>query len=632
MMPEPRLAKYKSWSKDRLYKAAIAKVLNDGWTQSEAAAEFGISRQNLNKRVKEAKAQRAVRVEEVKEQARVGPLGLNEKRRIGTFPEFVDHYLKNWSCPDCGVHHDTPNFHLDIAEAVTGDYRRVLINMPPYHSKSTLVTVWHTVYDICRDPNLRTLLVSKSLPFARTFMHSIHEMLSNQDLYTGGPSPIEDWGPFRPDGQSVWSSENIYVAGRTTAEKDPTVAVLGVGRQIYGRRADVIKFDDVATLDNQRNPDRVAAMLEWFDKEALSRIGKSGRAIWIGTRVSAGDVYSQLNSRPGYKVLKYPCIMDDETERTLWPEHFPYTQALVHRSEMRPADFQLVYQQVDIPGVGASFTQDMLDMCKDTSRVRGHYQDGWRLFAGLDPAGGNKGSGFTAFSLVGLDPATGKRYLVDSIAVKSMKAPQMKDQILDWTDRYPLFEWRVESNGVQSQIVQYDMELVQHLAKRGVRVVPHHTHGNKWDPQFGVESLAPLMETGLFSIPWGNAPTQQQFQPLLEELISFPMGAVSDRVMSLWFADLGARTLLNRAHLPMFHERMNVPNRIKNRRRVVDFQNQEVRRIAPRDQRPGHMTRGQWGYRRQTSGLAQPHGEVEEFDIEDGPTPFNIDPTIWEHK
>ena len=417
--------------------------------------------------------------------------------------------------------------------------------MPPYHSKSTLVTVWHTVYDICRDPNLRTLLVSKSLPFARTFMHSIHEMLSNPELYADGPNLIDDWGPFRPDGQSVWSSENIYVAGRTTAEKDPTVAVLGVGQQIYGRRADVIKFDDVATLDNQRNPDRVAGMLEWFDKEALSRIGKTGRAIWIGTRVSGGDVYSQLGTRPGYKVLRYPCITDDETETTLWGEHFPYSQALIHRSEMRPADFQLVYQQVDIPGAGASFTQDMLDMCKDTSRVRGHYQDGWRLFAGLDPAGANKGSGFTAFTLIGLDPATGKRYLVDSIAVKSMKAPQMKDQILEWTDRYPLYEWRVESNGVQSQIVQYDMELVQHLAKRGVRVVPHHTHGNKWDPQFGVESLAPIMETGLFSIPWANAPTQQQFQPLMEELIAFPMGAVSDRVMSLWFADLGARTLLN---------------------------------------------------------------------------------------
>jgi hypothetical protein len=141
--------------------------------------------------------------------------------------------------------------------------------------------------------------------------------------------------------------------------------------------------------------------------------------------------------------------------------------------------------------------------------------------------------------------------------------------------------------------------------------------------------MAPLMETGLVSIPWGNAPTTQIFQPLMEELIAFPMGAVSDRVMSLWFADLGIRDLMNRAHLPMFHERMRVPNRIKRRRRVVDFQNQEVRGINLRDQRPGHMTRGQWGYRRQTVGQAQSHGSVEEYDIEDGPPPMNVDPEIW---
>ncbi len=629
-MAVPRLAKYESWPKERRYKAAIGRVLNDGWTQSRAALEYGISRQHLSLRMKSEREKRTARVAEAKEQARVGPLGLNEKRRVGTFPEFVDRYLAGWMCPDCGVHHPTPQFHLDVIEAITGDHRRVLINLPPYHSKSTLVTVWHTVYDICRDPNLRTLLVSKSLPFARTFMHSIHEMLTNHDLYGDGPNLITDWGPFRPEGQSVWSSENIYVAGRTSAEKDPTVGVLGVGQQIYGRRADVIKFDDIATLDNQRNPDRVASMLEWTDKEALSRIGKTGRAIWIGTRVTSGDIYSQLHNRPGYKVLRYPCIQDDETELTLWPEHFPYSQALIHRSEMRSADFQLVYQQVDIPGMGASFTQEMIDVCKDTSRVQGHYSPNWRLFAGLDPAGANKGSGYTAFTLVGVDTETGKRYLVDSLAVKAMKAPQMKDQILDWTDRYPLFEWRVESNGVQSQIVQYDMELVQHLAKRGVRVVPHHTHGNKWDPQFGVESLAPLMETGLVSIPWGNAPTAQAFQPLIDELIAFPMGQLSDRVMSFWFADLGCRELMKRAHLPLFHERMRVPARIRKRRRVVDFQNQEIRRIAPRDQRPGHMTRGQWGYRRQTVGLAVPHGDVEEFVAPEGPQPENIDPTIWD--
>ena len=166
------------------------------------------------------------------------------------------------------MHHETPGFHLDVCAAITEPNPRVLINMPPYHSKSTLVTVWHTVYDVCRDPNLRTLIVSKSLPFARTFMHSISEMLQNHELYGDGPNPIVDWGPFKADGQSKWSSEQIYVSGRTTAEKDPTVAALGVGQQIYGRRADVIKFDDVATLDNQRNPDRVAQMLHAWGRGA----------------------------------------------------------------------------------------------------------------------------------------------------------------------------------------------------------------------------------------------------------------------------------------------------------------------------------------------------------------------------
>lgn len=622
--------KYESWSKVRRYKAAIAKVLNEGWTQAETAKEYGISRQHLNGRLKAAKVEAAERLAKAKQSIGSAPLGLNETRRVGTFPEFCDRYFQNWVCPDCRVHHEMPAFHLEFAEAVTSDAKRVVINCPPYHSKSTLVSVWHTVYDICRDPNLRTLLVSKSLPFARTFMHSITEMLVNEELYGDGPSLIDDWGPFRSETKSQgWSSENIYVAGRSTAEKDPTVAVLGVGQQIYGRRADVIKFDDVATLENQRNPNRVAGMLEWFDKEALSRIGKSGKAIWVGTRVNPGDVYSTLATRAGYRVLRYPCITDDNTESTLWPEHFPYDQALVHRSEMRAADFQLIYQQVDIPGLGASFTQDMIDACKDTSRVRGHFDSSWRLVAGLDPAGGNKGSGYTAFTLLGVDLSSGRRYLVDSVAVKSMKAPQMKDQILDWTDRYPIYEWRVESNGVQSQLIQYDVELVQALAKRGVRVVPHQTQGNKWDPQFGVESMAPLMETGLVSIPWANAPTTTVFQPLIEELIAFPMGTVSDRVMAMWFADLGCRDLVKRAHLPMFHERMRVPNRLKRRRRVVDFHNQEVRPVNLRDQRPGHTTRGVSGFRRQTVGRAVDHGAVEEYAVEEGPQPMNIDPGIW---
>ena len=621
------MSKYAKWSKQRRFEAAVLRVLDDGWTQTEASKEYEVSRQHLNKKVKIAREERDARVDAAKARINISPLGLDEKRRVGTFEEFDQRYFGHWVCPDCDKHHEMPQFHRDMAEACHSEAHRVLINLPPYHSKSTNVTVKDTIYSLVKNPNLRTLIVSKSLPFARTFLHSINELLCNTDLYEGaGGNLIEDWGPFKPEGsQSVWNQEAIYVAGRQTAEKDPTVQVLGVGAQIYGRRADVIKFDDVATLDNQRNPDRVAAMLEWIDKEALSRIGKKGKAIWVGTRVSPGDIYSSLANRPGYKVLRYSCIQDDTNEEVLWPDHFPYDQALIHRSEMRPADFQLVYQNVDIPGLGASFTQEMLDVCKDTSRTVGHYESDWRLIAGLDPAGGNKDSGYTAFSLIGVDLRTGKRFLVDQVAVKSMKAPQMKDQIISWTERYPLFEWRVENNGLQSQLVQYNTEIIQYLAKKGVRVVPHTTHKNKWDPQFGVESLAPLMTAEMFSIPWGNAPTCKMFQPVIEEFVSFPMGMLSDRVMSTWFADLGCRDLLDRAHLPLFNERMKVPNRVRRRRHVVDFQGQDVRKVQLKDQRAGHMSRGQWGYRRSTLSTPLPHSEVEEHDEEQGPEFVNVE-------
>lgn len=626
--------RYESWSTDRRYDAAIEKVLDHGWTQTEAAERYGINRSHLNTRVKKAREAREAAEKKAAEEMAAGKraVRVQETRRVGTFPEFFDNYFGSWICPDCQVHHEMPDFHREIIDAVESDARRVVINLPPYHSKSTLITVWHTVYDIARNPNSRTIIVSKSAPFAKSFLHAIKDILSVPELYEGSKrNLIEDWGPFMPD-SGGWSEYEIYVSNRTGAEKDPTVLSMGYGGQIYGRRADKIKFDDIATLENQRNPDRVAQMIEWTNKEALSRIGKSGQAVWAGTRVAPGDIYSVLTQRPGYVVIRYPALIDDEYERVLWPEHFPYEQVLVHRTEMSPADFQLVYQNVDVPGLNASFTQEMLDACKDTSRQRGHYDSGWRLIAGIDPAGANKNSGATALTLLAIDLNTGKRFIVDQIAEKAMKAPRLKDHIFDWTDRYPIYEWRVEANGLQSQLVQYNEEIIMHLAKRGVRVVPHYTHTNKWDPEFGVESMAPLFGAELISIPWAGAPTAQVFQPLIEELIAFPMGITSDRVMSLWFAELGARELLRRAHLPMFNERIRKrwPARIRRKARVVNFEDQLVRGVSLEDQRAGHLTRGQFGYRRLTASTVMPHDRVREFEPEPDEQPMNIDPRIWQ--
>ena len=599
------LRQYEAYTSARRMQMAADEVVEKGTTQAEAARKFGVSRSRLNEHVKKA---RGVLVEQqdrskLARAERLGSLGeipvseagdvparpihvSAETRRVPPFADFARQYFGGLVCPDCDVHHELPGFHLEMMEALTGPEKRVLINLPPYHSKSTIATVQQTVYDLCKDPNHRTVIVSKSQRLAERFLYSIVKHLTDPAIYEGGPNLIEDWGPFQ--GPSDWNKSQIYVAGRNSSEKDPSVACLGVSAHIYGVRAEKIIFDDIADLENQRNQERVIEMLTWCTQEAGSRVGKTGKLQFIGTRISAGDIYSHLEKLPAFKTMRYPCIVDEESKATLWPEHFGFEHAELQRSSMTSDQWQLVYQNVDTPGFNASFTQDTITGCYDMNRTFGSFDPRWALIAGLDPAGANAQAGYTALVLIGVDLQTGMRYLIDTVNAKQMKAPQLRDQLFDWADRYPLRELRVEVNGLQSQLVQYNQEIISRLTNRGVRVVPHITSGhNKWDPQFGVEAMSPMFYNKQISLPAGDLTSRNRLRPLEEQLVSFPMGRVSDLVMALWFAELGAREMFQRSILPMFDPRVRLPSRVAKNRRVIDFAERTVRPPSAATATPG---------------------------------------------
>lgn len=575
---------------------AVKAVLDGKMNQSESARHHGVSRPKLNQKIRAittrieeqqarsaaAAAERRQATEAPAEGPQVPSLRVEgEVRRVPPFEEFARKYFGNLECPDCGRHHDLPGFHSEMMGALSGPARRLLINMPPYHAKSTVATVQHSVYELCKDPNIRILIVSKSQRLAERFLYQISKYLSDPSIYPDGANLIQDWGPFTT-GSEQWNKQQIYVAGRQSAEKDPSLSALGVGGHIYGIRADIIKFDDIADLENQKNLDRVQEMLTWCTQEAASRVGRNGKLQFIGTRISAGDVYSHLQGLPAYDVLRYPCIIDEESKLTLWPDHFAYHNAVEMRDSMSAEQWQLVYQNVDTPGFGASFPPEVIEACYDSEFQLGRFDTRWHLIAGLDPAGAGEQSGFTAMVLLGLDKETGKRHLVDLVNVKQMKAPQLRDQIFDWADRYPLRELRVESNGLQSQLVQYNDEINARLSNRGVRVVGHiTTKHNKWDPQFGVEAMSALFHNRRVVLPTGTPADRNRIRPLTEQLQAFPMGMVTDLVMAFWFAELGCKEAFQRAQIPMFDQRMKLPPRLASRRRVVDFSDRTV--SAPPD-------------------------------------------------
>ncbi len=464
------LPRYRNMPTSKRMAAAVELVMSGKETQAEAARMTGVSRPRLNINVKQARERLAAQQErsaatgaERRGETPVmvdstGAEVIRERDRSERFPTFAEFerlYFSQLECFDCGVHHDTPDFHIEMMDKITDPaIKRLLINVPPGHSKSTVGTVKSTVYELCRDPNSITAVVSKSQKLAEKFLYSMGRYLTDPDLYRDTPrNLIDDWGPFiTGTGASakLGAADRFYVAGRQTAEKDPSVSAYGVGGHIYGIRAHRMIMDDIADLENQQNQQRVLEMLAWCTQEAGSRVGRHGKLIFIGTRVHPNDIYSHLQNLPGYSVIRYPCIMSDDTELTLWPEHFDYKAAKLQRDSMSSEQWQLVYQNIDTPGFGASFPPEVVEGCYDPERPLGHYDPSWALIVGIDPAGANAQAGHTAFILWGVDLTTGVRHLVDLVNAKQMKAPQMRDQLFDWAERYPIREVRVESNGLQA--------------------------------------------------------------------------------------------------------------------------------------------------------------------------------------
>ena len=606
--------KYKNRPVQDRMAAAVRLVTEEGWSQSAAARHTGVSRSRVNVNVKkwrernEENTERSAqalqrRIDALKEkeaelEQSIAEMGgtpqieaqqdvvpqepaetqpvIEEKRRVPPPDVFQRMYFGNTICPDCGVAHEIPGFHDEIMSELTDPVtRRLLINVAPYHAKSTVGTVRSTIYSLVENPNSRTAIISKSSKLAERFVGQIQRYLTDPNLYGDGPNLIEDWGPFYSPSQ--WSKTEFWIANRSNAEKDPSVSAYGVGTQIYGYRFDRMLFDDIADLENQRNPDRVAEMLSWATLEAASRVGKTGLLAFIGTRIGPNDIYSYLKQLPAYKVITYPCIIDETEGKMLWGEHFPLSAAQEQRESMSLEMFNLVYQNSDLAGEGATFPLDVLEDAKDMEFRCGMYESGWRIVLGVDPAGAGDQAGYTAMVVLAADMNSGRRFVVDMTNVKQMRAPQIKDQIIEYCERYPITEVRVETNGLQSQLFQYDQELINKLTSRGVRFSPHITHGKtgsggKWDPQFGIESMGPMFYNKQVSLPYADINSRKKMNQLIEQFASFPVGSENpDIVMAFWFAEMALREMIQRFKLPAFDSRFRAPARIRRKRHVIDF-------------------------------------------------------------
>jgi hypothetical protein len=464
---------------------------------------------------------------------------------------------------------------------------RILINIPPNHAKSMTITVDYVTWQVAQNPNFRVLIVSQTQRLAADFLYAIKQRLTHpmyeelQQAYAAGVG-------FNSKSAS-WQATRITFGDelRESGEKDPNIEAVGIGGQIYGKRADMIIVDDAVTLSNANDFER---QIKWLTQDVRSRLNPTGKLIIIGTRVASIDLYRELRSEDRYPgglvpwtYLAMPALLktdeDPDKWETLWPaSDAPFDGQLEsdknadglyprwngrnlynERQSMDASTWALIYQQQDISD-DAIFdpvcVRGSIDGMRKSGPLNagypGHPKDtnGFTVICGLDPAM----VGDTAVVAYAVNRNDHKRYIIDTHKITRPTPAQIRQLIFDWTENYRPSEWVVEKNAFQAFLTQ-DEGIRQHLASRGVQLKEHHTGNNKWDAGFGVASMSTLFGTkqqadgkhhrdNLIHLPSDQT---ENVKALIEQLITWSptTKGKTDMVMALWFCEIRAREMLN---------------------------------------------------------------------------------------
>ena len=467
-----------------------------------------------------------------------------------------------------------------------GESNRLLINVPPEHAKSTVITVNYPTYRIALNPNIRIIVVSKTITKAREFVYAIKQRLSHprwlklQTAY--GPE-----GGWKQDADT-WRTDTVYLGGdaRNSSEKDPTIQALGMGGQIYGARADLIILDDCITTANAHEWEQ---QINWLQKEVITRLGKNGKLLVVGTRIAANDLYKELRNpkhwsggKTPFTYMGMPAVLEysekPEDWVTLWKEsdvpwdgdsdtpqengYYPKWDGAAlnrRRSEVTPSTWALVYQQEDImedsifpPALVQGATNGMRKRGPLKNGAAGHPSqvEGYTII-GFDPAM----TGNSAFVVTTYNRADGKIYVLDCINMEDPTPQKIRATIEELVQRYHPQEFRVEINAHQKAYA-LDDELRNWLAQYGVRLDAHFTGKNKWDTSFGVASMSNLFGTerdgkhqrnNIIELP--SSEGSEGLKALTQQLLTWKpeTRGKTDTVMALWFAVIRARELMQQA-------------------------------------------------------------------------------------
>ena len=230
--------------------------------------------------------------------------------------------------------------HRIIAEKLeriaTGELKRLIVNMPPRHSKSEFASFLMPSWFLGRNPKLKIIQATMNTELAVRFGRKVRDLIADpiyKDVF-----PNTD---LKPDSQA---------AGRWETSAGGEYFAAGVGAAMTGRGADLLIIDDPHSEQDALSSTAYDNAYEWYTSGPRQRLQPGGTIIIVQTRWSKKDITGRLLQAQAkdmmadqWEVVEFPAIMP--SGEPLWPEFWAKDELLKVKASLSPGKWNAQWQQ-----------------------------------------------------------------------------------------------------------------------------------------------------------------------------------------------------------------------------------------------------------------------------------------------
>jgi predicted phage terminase large subunit-like protein len=261
----------------------------------------------------------------------------------GTFMPFV---RRMWPAFIAGEHHAV------MAEAfervLRGECKRLIINMPPRHTKSEFASYLLPAWFLGNKPGGKVIQCSNTGELAVGFGRKVRNLVGSEDYQ----------GVFPGIGLQADSK----AAGRWQTNHHGEYFAIGVGGTVTGKGADLLIVDDPHSEQEAAlaagNPGVFDSVYEWYTSGPRQRMQPGGAIIVVMTRWSKRDLAGRVlqssidrDGVDGWEVIELPAILP--SGNPLWPEFWPLKELLALKAELPVSKWLAQYMQTPTAEEGA---------------------------------------------------------------------------------------------------------------------------------------------------------------------------------------------------------------------------------------------------------------------------------------